>query len=111
MVESRIVMANAYKLLRPSRPSKNGVNQPFLEFRADSAAGVGYHFMMNFSELLAELPALTVSERQMLVRRALELDDPALSEEDEAVVEPARTVMVVAVLHAARPDHHWQSRR
>ena len=42
---------------------------------------------MSFSEVLAELPALTVSERQMLVRRALELDDPALSGEDEAVVE------------------------
>lgn len=48
---------------------------------------MGYHFTMNFSEVLAELPALTVSERQMLVRRALELDDAALSREDEAVVE------------------------
>jgi hypothetical protein len=42
---------------------------------------------MSFSELLAELPALTVSERQLLVRRALELDDPGLTVEDEAVVE------------------------
>ncbi|MGA2657482.1 MAG: hypothetical protein ABSH34_08160 [Verrucomicrobiota bacterium] len=42
---------------------------------------------MSFSEVLAELPGLTVSERQMLVRRVLELDESALSGEDEAVVE------------------------
>ncbi|MGO8677558.1 MAG: addiction module protein [Limisphaerales bacterium] len=42
---------------------------------------------MSLSEVLAELPVLTVSERQMLVRRALELDDPLLSLEDEAEVE------------------------
>lgn len=42
---------------------------------------------MSFPEVLAELPAMTISERQLLVRRALELDDPALSPEDEALVE------------------------
>jgi putative addiction module component (TIGR02574 family) len=42
---------------------------------------------MSFTEVLDELPALTVSERQVLVRRALELDDAGLSAEDEAVVE------------------------
>ena len=42
---------------------------------------------MSFTEVLHELPALTVSERQLLVRRALELDEPALSAEDEALVE------------------------
>ena len=42
---------------------------------------------MSFTEVLAELPALTVSERQLLIRRALDLDDPTLSPEDEAVVE------------------------
>jgi putative addiction module component (TIGR02574 family) len=42
---------------------------------------------MSFTEVLAELPALTVSERQLLIRRALDLDDPALAVEDEAVVE------------------------
>jgi hypothetical protein len=42
---------------------------------------------MSFTEVLAELPALTVSERQLLIRRALDLDDPALPAEDEAVVE------------------------
>jgi hypothetical protein len=33
------------------------------------------------------LPALTVEQRQLLIRRALELDDRALSPEDEALVE------------------------
>jgi len=42
---------------------------------------------MSFTEVLAELPALTVSQRQWLVRRALDLDEPALSENDDAVVE------------------------
>jgi hypothetical protein len=42
---------------------------------------------MSFTEVLAQLPALTVSERQLLVRRALDLDEPALSVKDEAVVE------------------------
>lgn len=42
---------------------------------------------MSFTDVLQELPALTVSERQLLVRRALELDDAGLSAEDVAVVE------------------------
>jgi putative addiction module component (TIGR02574 family) len=42
---------------------------------------------MSFTQVLAELPALTVAERQLLIRRALELDEPALSPEDEALVE------------------------
>ncbi len=42
---------------------------------------------MSFTEVLAELPALTVSERQLLIRRAMELDELGLSPEDEAVVE------------------------
>jgi putative addiction module component (TIGR02574 family) len=42
---------------------------------------------MSFTEVLAGLPALTVAERQLLIRRALELDEPALSPEDEALVE------------------------
>lgn len=42
---------------------------------------------MSFTEVLQELPTLTVSERQLLIRRALELDEPALSTEDEAIVE------------------------
>jgi putative addiction module component (TIGR02574 family) len=42
---------------------------------------------MSFAEVLQELPTLTLSERQLLVRRALDLDDPALSPADEALVE------------------------
>ena len=42
---------------------------------------------MSFTEVLEELPVLTVGERQLLVRRALELDDPSLSQADEAMVE------------------------
>lgn len=41
---------------------------------------------MSFNEVLAELPSLNVAQRQILVRRALELDDPALSVQDEALV-------------------------
>ena len=42
---------------------------------------------MSFNEVLAELPSLSVDQRQLLVRRALELDDAPLSIEDEALVE------------------------
>ena len=42
---------------------------------------------MSFTDVLHELPTLTVSERQLLVRRALELDETGLSAENEAVVE------------------------
>lgn len=51
------------------------------------AAEMGWIWRMSFTEVLRELPALSVSERQLLIRRALELDDPALSAGDEAVVE------------------------
>ena len=42
---------------------------------------------MNFNEVIAELPRLTFEERQILIRRALELDDSPLSVADEALVE------------------------
>jgi putative addiction module component (TIGR02574 family) len=42
---------------------------------------------MSFAEVLQELPTLTLNERQLLVRRALDLDDPALSSADEMLVE------------------------
>jgi hypothetical protein len=42
---------------------------------------------MSFNEVLAELPALTPAQRQALVRRALDLDEPALPPEHEALVE------------------------
>jgi hypothetical protein len=42
---------------------------------------------MSFNEVLEELPALTVEQRQRVVRRALELDEPPLTPADEALVE------------------------
>ena len=42
---------------------------------------------MSFAEVLQELPTFTASERQLLIRRALDLDDPALSPADESLVE------------------------
>lgn len=42
---------------------------------------------MSFQELLAELPSLTVEQRQLLMRRAVELDDPALSPAEERLIE------------------------
>lgn len=42
---------------------------------------------MSFSDVLAELPALTLAQRQLLIRRAIELDEPELSSADEALVE------------------------
>jgi hypothetical protein len=42
---------------------------------------------VSFSEVLAELPKLTLAERQLLMRRALELDEPELSAEDKSLVE------------------------
>lgn len=42
---------------------------------------------MSFTDVLAELPALSVEERQMLIRRALELDESPLSSADEAEIE------------------------
>ena len=42
---------------------------------------------MSFNEVMAELPRFTFEERQILIRRAVELDDPPLSATDEALVE------------------------
>lgn len=42
---------------------------------------------MSFAEVLEELPALTVQQRQVLIRRALELEEPPLSDTEEALVE------------------------
>jgi hypothetical protein len=45
---------------------------------------------MSFNELLAELPALSTAERQLLIRRALEIDNSGLSAADEALIEQRR---------------------
>jgi hypothetical protein len=42
---------------------------------------------MSFTEVLQELPGLTFEQRQLLVRRALELDDSPLSDADESLVD------------------------
>jgi len=42
---------------------------------------------MSFNEVLQELPALTFEQRQLLIRRALELDEPPLNQEDEKLVD------------------------
>lgn len=42
---------------------------------------------MSFNEVIAELPRLTFEQRQILIRKALELDDPPLSASDEALVD------------------------
>lgn len=41
---------------------------------------------MSFAQVLQKLPDLTVEQRQLLIRRALELDDPPLSQGDEQLV-------------------------
>ena len=56
-------------------------------FGGDKPVLANYVPGMNFNEVLAELPLLTVPQRQLLVRRAVELDDQGLAPEDEAVVE------------------------
>jgi hypothetical protein len=42
---------------------------------------------MSFDEVLLELPALTFEQRQLLIRRTLELDDAPLNAADESLVE------------------------
>jgi putative addiction module component (TIGR02574 family) len=42
---------------------------------------------MSFTEVIAELPRLTFEQRQILIREALELDDPPLSSADEALID------------------------
>ena len=42
---------------------------------------------MSLSQVLEALPDFTFEERQILIRRVIELDDPPLSQADEALVE------------------------
>ena len=42
---------------------------------------------MSFNAVIAELPRLTFEERQILIRRALELDESPLLAADEELVE------------------------
>lgn len=42
---------------------------------------------MSFNEVLAKLPSLTVEQRHLLMRRAVELDDLPLSLAEDALVD------------------------
>lgn len=42
---------------------------------------------MSFAQVLEELPALTVEQRQLVIRRAIELEDLPLSTDDETLIE------------------------
>lgn len=42
---------------------------------------------MNVTQVLKELPAFTFEERQLVLRRVLELDDPPLSRAEEKLIE------------------------
>ena len=42
---------------------------------------------MSFTQVLEELPSLTLEERQLLIRSAIELDESPLSVADEELVE------------------------
>ena len=42
---------------------------------------------MSFAEVLEELPALTFEQRQMVIRKALEVDETPLSPREERIVE------------------------
>ena len=42
---------------------------------------------MSFAEVLQELPALTIEQRQLLIRRAIEIDEPAMTLEEESLVD------------------------
>jgi len=46
---------------------------------------------MSLAEILEELPAFSIAERQLLVRRAMELDEPGLSKEDEEIIRVPRS--------------------
>ena len=56
-------------------------------FSNDTLLAALYLPIVSFHEVLLELPGLTLEERHLLIRRALELDDLPLSDSDEAVVE------------------------
>jgi len=42
---------------------------------------------MSLAQILEALPAFTFEERQLLMRRVIELDDPPLGEADERLIE------------------------
>jgi hypothetical protein len=59
---------------------------------------------MSFTEVLEELPAMSFEQRQLLIRRALELDEPSLSDADESLVESRLTALKDAPASAVGLD-------
>ena len=61
----------------------------FLRFEraVESISARSYYRPMSFAQVLNELPVLTVEQRQLLIRKAIELDEPQLTAADEALVE------------------------
>lgn len=57
---------------------------------------------MSFNEVIAELPRLTLEDRQILIRRALELDDLPLSAADEELVEARWRRTIPIRIHRCR---------
>ena len=71
------------------------------EFPTGAAGKPGYQSGMSFTEVMDELPALTVAERQRLVHRALILD-----EADLTAGEVALTAGEMALVERRLADHH-----
>ena len=42
---------------------------------------------MSFADVLDQLPTLTFEQRQLLIRRAVEIDDPPLTPKDESLID------------------------
>jgi hypothetical protein len=55
-------------------------------FLNDSRRVPGYVPTMSLAQILEELPAFSVAERQLLIRRVLEIDEPGLSPQDETLI-------------------------
>jgi hypothetical protein len=59
---------------------------------------------VSFTEVLDELPSLTLEQRQLLIRRAVELDELPLSEAEESLVESRLTALRDAPASAVSLD-------
>ena len=69
---------------------------------------------MSLSQVLKALPAFTFEERQLLIRRAIELDEPPLLEDDERIVESrlaAHRLDASSSLSLKTLKEHLKSRR
>jgi hypothetical protein len=70
-------------LPKPEEPKQRGVLRNFSmtprRFR-NRISGV------SLAQILEEPPAFSVAERQLLIRRAIEIDEPLLSPDDEALI-------------------------